>query len=101
MSTEEVPENKPVVETPTTESDNTVDSKSEKMGFMRTMLLALPLFFKFAIVLLIKFLTDLVVFPLLFLYRIARLTKRKVTGLFRKTDLKDVKPNGAGQDLTP
>ncbi|GKY94781.1 hypothetical protein MPSEU_000443200 [Mayamaea pseudoterrestris] len=47
-------------------------------GVARTLLLAAPLFFKFVIVLCIKFLTDLVVFPLLFLYRMARLVKRKI-----------------------
>ncbi|KAL7560461.1 hypothetical protein ACA910_020505 [Epithemia clementina (nom. ined.)] len=53
-------------------------------GMWKTALLAGPLFVKFVIVLLIKFLTDLVVFPLLWLYRLARLTKNKILKLFRK-----------------
>jgi len=51
-------------------------------GVTRTILLAVPLFCKFVIVLMIKFLTDLVVFPLLFLYRLARITKRKILAIF-------------------
>jgi len=55
-------------------------------GLTRTILLAVPLFCKFVIVLCIKFLTDAVVFPLLFLYRLARITKRKIRALFSKKD---------------
>ncbi len=40
------------------------------------------LLFKFAIVLCIKFATDVIVFPSLFLYRLARLGKRKIVGGF-------------------
>jgi len=48
---------------------------SKKSAFA---LILLPtLLFKFAIVMLVKFATDIVVFPLLFLYRMARLGKRK------------------------
>jgi hypothetical protein len=55
-------------------------SKSTKSPsrLWRTVVLAVPLMLKFAIVLLIKFLTDLVVFPLLFTYRGARLAKRRL-----------------------
>lgn len=63
-------------------------------GVLRTILLAIPLFCKFVIVLMIKFLTDLVVFPLLWMYRLARLTKRKVLNMFRGHQLKHEKPNG-------
>jgi hypothetical protein len=41
-----------------------------------------PLFCKFCIVLLVKFLTDLVVYPLLWLYRLAHLTKNRILKLF-------------------
>lgn len=83
-------------------------------GITRALFLAVPLMLKFAIVLVIKFLTDLVVFPLLLAYRFARLTKRKILLLFGggvapgniKTttnssqtkslnSLDDVNPNGA------
>ncbi len=40
------------------------------------------LLFKFTIVLCIKFATDVIVFPSLFLYRLARLGKRKIVGGF-------------------
>lgn len=40
------------------------------------------LLFKFTIVLCIKFATDVIVFPTLFLYRLARLGKRKIVGGF-------------------
>lgn len=53
-------------------------------GLKRTLLLAIPLFCKFVVVLFIKFLTDAVVFPLLFMYRLARITKRKIKSLFTK-----------------
>lgn len=53
-------------------------------GLKRTLVVAVPLFCKFVIVLCIKFLTDAVVFPLLFLYRLARITKRKIKALFSK-----------------
>ena len=71
------------------------DDDTDKGGVVKTVLLAVPLFCKFVIVLVIKFLTDLVVFPLLFLYRLARLAKRKVFG-GPKDDLNKPSPNGEG-----
>lgn len=70
---------------------STKDS-SQSWGVTKTILLAVPLFFKFLVVLVIKFMTDLVVFPLLFSYRMCRRAKRKVLRMFNKkhTDL----PNG-------
>jgi len=56
-------------------------------GKIATLLLAIPLLCKFFLVLGIKFLTDLVVFPLLFLYRMARVGKKKVLSLFAKSTL--------------
>jgi hypothetical protein len=80
----------------------TKDNAPTRGGLSRTLVLAVPLMLKFVIVLIIKFLTDLVVFPLLLLYRFARLTKRKVLRLFGVTTTKDNKnsldgitPNGA------
>ncbi|EEC43790.1 predicted protein [Phaeodactylum tricornutum CCAP 1055/1] len=61
-----------------------VAAEKEKSGLAKAVLLAVPLFCKFVIVLCIKFLTDLVVFPLLWTYRLARLTKKKILGLFGK-----------------
>lgn len=61
----------------------------------RTVLLAVPLFCKFVIVLGIKFLTDLVVLPLLLLYRLARLTKRRILGAFAKLGKKGDGINGS------
>lgn len=60
-------------ETDTTTTD--VSDGSEKSAF--SLILLPTLLFKFAIVMLVKFATDIVVFPLLYSYRIARLGKRK------------------------
>jgi len=68
-----------------------------------SLILIPTLLFKFTIVLLVKFATDIVVFPLLWLYRLARLVKRRfIRGLkkvFGKSgkngDIKEVvKVNG-------
>ena len=64
-------------------------------------ILVIPLFCKFMIVLMIKFLTDLVVFPTLFVWRLARKTKRKIVGWFDKisfgSSVSSFKPNGSGK----
>lgn len=64
-------------------------------------ILVVPLFCKFAVVLMIKFLTDLIVFPTLFVWRLARKTKRMIVGWFDKisfgTSAKSFKPNGSGK----
>uniref|UniRef100_A0A7S1Z397 Uncharacterized protein n=1 Tax=Trieres chinensis TaxID=1514140 RepID=A0A7S1Z397_TRICV len=69
-----------------------------RSGALAALLLGPPLFAKFVIVLVVKFLTDLVVFPLLFLYRLVRLGKNKVLGLFGggggKGDLNGERING-------
>ena len=57
-----------------------------KSGFLTAVLLGPPLIAKFIIVLLVKFLTDLVVFPLLLLYRFARSIKKKLLKLIGKED---------------
>ncbi len=75
----------------------TKNTEKERNGFITALVLGPPLIFKFGIVLVVKFLTDLVVFPLLFLYRMCRLAKNKVVGLFVKSDdMKGDKINGAG-----
>lgn len=58
------------------------DDTEGKRSIAKTILLTVPLFCKFVVVLLIKFVTDLVVFPLLFLYRLAGTAKRKVIKRF-------------------
>jgi predicted Kef-type K+ transport protein len=61
-------------------------------GVAKTMLLTIPLFMKFVAVLLIKFVTDIIVFPLLLFYRVAHNGKRKLLRLFSSKDTN--KPNG-------
>lgn len=58
------------------------DDTEGKRSVAKTILLTVPLFCKFVVVLLIKFVTDLVVFPLLFLYRLVGTAKRKVIKRF-------------------
>ncbi|CAJ1930591.1 unnamed protein product [Cylindrotheca closterium] len=78
---------------------STNDSKTEKSDEVeekrtRTWLLTVPLFFKFVIVLLLKFATDLVVYPLLWLYRLAGIVKRKFKSLIGRGDTTLDKTNG-------
>jgi hypothetical protein len=108
MSTEDVPE-QDMIQQPSLESpqesainssdssiqantNNSHDSTTPSGGLTRTLLLAAPLFCKFVIVLCIKFLTDLVVFPLLFLYRMARLVKRRILKTFMPSSRNGGKP---------
>lgn len=88
----------------TTESDVEVsnemkggkEKQKERSGLLTALIIGPPLVAKFGIVLLVKFLTDLVVFPLLFLYRMCKILKNKVLGLFIKDDLmKGDKVNGS------
>lgn len=58
------------------------ESRRNDNGFALTLIPTL--LFKLTIVLLVKFATDIVVFPLLFLYRLARLGKRKILMGFKK-----------------
>eukprot|EP00533_Pseudo-nitzschia_delicatissima_P003070 CAMPEP_0116083750 /NCGR_PEP_ID=MMETSP0327-20121206/3442_1 /TAXON_ID=44447 /ORGANISM="Pseudo-nitzschia delicatissima, Strain B596" /LENGTH=95 /DNA_ID=CAMNT_0003574663 /DNA_START=276 /DNA_END=563 /DNA_ORIENTATION=- len=93
---------------------STDDSSSEKEAIIEkedgdeasntqkpNVILVLPLFCKFIVVLMIKFLTDLVVYPSLLLFRLARRTKRKIVATFDKisfgTSAKSFKPNGSGK----
>lgn len=61
------------------DGDDDVDSQG---GILKILFISVPLFCKFCIVLLVKFLTDLVVYPLLWLYRLAHLTKNRILKLF-------------------
>jgi hypothetical protein len=61
------------------------DDEVSSNSVTRTLFLAVPLFCKFVLVLMIKFVTDLIVYPLLLLYRSARMGKRRVLRLFRGT----------------
>jgi hypothetical protein len=63
-------------------NDDEEDDGVSSSGVTRTLLLAVPLFCKFVLVLMIKFVTDLIVYPLLLLYRGARITKRRVLRMF-------------------
>mmetsp|Transcript_10693 Transcript_10693/g.30489 ORF Transcript_10693/g.30489 Transcript_10693/m.30489 type:complete len:152 (+) Transcript_10693:163-618(+) len=77
------------VEVAVGDNDDDDDGVDRKKGITKTVLLTVPLFCKFVIVLLIKFATDLVLYPLLFLYRLLRAAKRSVfakIGSFKKTD---------------
>uniref|UniRef100_A0A7S2S4P8 Uncharacterized protein n=1 Tax=Eucampia antarctica TaxID=49252 RepID=A0A7S2S4P8_9STRA len=60
--------------------------KKPRSGFLTALIVGPPLIAKFIIVLLVKFLNDLVVFPLLFLYRAVRLAKNKALKLIGKDD---------------
>ena len=66
------------------------DETEKRYGFSMTLIPTL--LFKFTIVLCIKFATDVIVFPTLFLYRLARLGKRKIVRGFNI----DVRVNGDG-----
>eukprot|EP00581_Thalassiosira_minuscula_P013499 CAMPEP_0183719584 /NCGR_PEP_ID=MMETSP0737-20130205/12451_1 /TAXON_ID=385413 /ORGANISM="Thalassiosira miniscula, Strain CCMP1093" /LENGTH=229 /DNA_ID=CAMNT_0025949305 /DNA_START=1 /DNA_END=690 /DNA_ORIENTATION=- len=63
----------------TTSTSTSNESKGSGGGGFSLILLP-TLLFKFTIVMCVKFATDIVVFPLLWLYRLARLGKRKVVG---------------------
>jgi len=67
--------------------------KKKKKSTSTSVLFTVPLLFKFIAVLCIKFLTDAVVFPSLFLYRLIRRIKRKTISFFQQDG--SIKPNGA------
>ena len=80
MSTEDAKDNDlPAVED-VDEDDE--DGAEEPRSLIKTIVLTVPLFCKFCVVLAIKFVTDLIVFPLLFLYRLAGLAKRRMLKMF-------------------
>jgi hypothetical protein len=87
--------NVPFFEEPNEQSKKAMsDEQNKKKNTTMTVILTIPLFIKFFAVLCIKFLTDAVVFPSLFLYRILRKTKRKIISLFQQGPA-SIKPNGA------
>lgn len=67
--------------------EETKKSPKERSGFLTALILGPPLIAKFGIVLLVKLATDLVVFPLLFLYRICKIAKNKIASLFTSDDM--------------
>ena len=75
---------------PPNTNKNVNDNNNKGFSFI----LIPTLLFKFTIVLLVKFATDIVVFPLLWLYRLARLVKRRfIRGLKKVFD-----KSGSGKD---
>jgi hypothetical protein len=106
--TESVSPNDTIATPGTSESSS---SSSVPSSLTRSLLVAIPLMMKFALVLIIKFLTDLVVFPLLLTYRAARLTKRRIVKIWKQwtswsgkttessteidLDVEGYKPNGS------
>ena len=72
-----------------------VDKNSNSI--IRNITIVVPLLLKFSGVLMIKFVTDAIVFPSLFLYRLARRGKRKVVGLFDQSSVSKVQPNGSSK----
>ena len=81
-------------ETQTSGDSNRRKSDNVEGQITKTLLLTVPLFCKFLVVLLLKFATDLIVYPLLFLYRLAGIVKRKFFGLFGKVGFMRGKTNG-------
>eukprot|EP00559_Dactyliosolen_fragilissimus_P005347 CAMPEP_0184863426 /NCGR_PEP_ID=MMETSP0580-20130426/11059_1 /TAXON_ID=1118495 /ORGANISM="Dactyliosolen fragilissimus" /LENGTH=158 /DNA_ID=CAMNT_0027361745 /DNA_START=389 /DNA_END=865 /DNA_ORIENTATION=- len=59
-------------------------SSKENNGFVNALILGPPLVIKFAIVLLVKFISDLIVFPLLFMLRVLKLAQVKVFRFFSR-----------------
>ena len=68
-------------------ANETPEPEKERSGFINGLVLGSLLLFKFGIVLVVKFLTDLVVFPLLYMFRTFKVAKNKVNELFGKDDL--------------
>lgn len=86
-------------ETAVTAKDDASTSANDEKGKGFRWILLPTLLFKFTIVLCVKFATDVVVYPLLWLYRLARRGKRKVVGGIRslfgsENGSVDVKVNG-------
>ncbi len=72
------------VDATTSSSSDSAERANNRGSLSRTLFMAVPLMLKFALVLMIKFLTDLVVFPLLFTYRGARIMKRRITKIWNR-----------------
>eukprot|EP00555_Chaetoceros_dichaeta_P012923 CAMPEP_0198263108 /NCGR_PEP_ID=MMETSP1447-20131203/11514_1 /TAXON_ID=420782 /ORGANISM="Chaetoceros dichaeta, Strain CCMP1751" /LENGTH=127 /DNA_ID=CAMNT_0043951587 /DNA_START=303 /DNA_END=686 /DNA_ORIENTATION=- len=90
------PENEASTEEPSTDitessaaGEDAPEAKKVRSGFVTALILGPPLITKFAIVLLVKFLTDVVVFPFLVFYRFVKLSKNKVVAMFSSSSNKD------------
>ena len=82
------------VKTSETTPDNDSTASSSYSGFS---LILLPiLLFKFTIVLLVKFASDIVVYPMLYFYRMVKLGKRKISAVLsgKKDGSLNVRVNG-------
>ena len=94
MSTDDSSSEKEV--TKEQEDDSEATNAQNKNGIMMV-----PLFCKFMVVLMIKFVKDLVVFPSLFVWRLAIKTKQKIVGWFDKVSFGSTastyKPNGSAK----
>jgi hypothetical protein len=82
MGSEEEAESPPgedasaVVSTIEKDEEPVEEKKKSKFGILKI----IPLFLKFCVVLAVKFVTDVLVFPPLFLWRMVRLVFRRLTG---------------------
>ena len=76
-------------------------SQQDRSALMTVLFLAPPLIAKFSIVILVKIVTDMVVFPLLYMYRFCHIAKSKTVDMFMKSKqlkfgiMKGDKINGA------
>jgi hypothetical protein len=73
-------------------SKGDMDKAEEKRTW--TVFLTIPLFCKFVLVLLLKLVTDVIVFPLLFLYRVVGIGRKKFLRAIGKGGDKQEKTNG-------
>lgn len=76
--------------------DDDDDEVESQGGILKILFISVPLFCKFCIVLIIKFLTDLVVYPLLWLYRLAHLIKIRTLRFFGIDPRKKSTPSNEG-----
>lgn len=97
-SSDEQVQNEKTASTPSSSpSGQIAEPSKERNGFLTALIYGPPLIAKFGIVLLVKFVTDLVVFPLLLLYRLCKNAKNKVLGMIKGDDdvMKGDKINGS------
>ena len=78
------------------EDDDGDDEIEARGGILKILFISVPLFCKFCIVLIVKFLTDLVVYPLLWLYRLAHLTKIRILKFFGIDTTEKKSPSSRG-----
>ena len=58
-------------------------------GWKNALMMGPPLVIKLCVVMLVKFVTDVVIFPALFLYRFLRLIQKKILSMFSTTKIDD------------